>query len=165
MKWLLLVILLLLFPSGTKAQSREAVVLAILCVSEAGWEPGADCDAIYEVITWRAKQRKDMTFTRMAMAYGRSAFDHHRTDSRAWVVWLNRNLREPKYWPAHLPWSTYQRYWINTLIRAEELLAGTRKSWCQAEHWGAPGGNAVQAHRRGWTRVSCGETKNVFWRE
>jgi len=163
-KGAVLTVCLLLFPMIVVAQSSEAISLARLCVSEAGWEPGPDCDAIYEVIYLRSRMRHT-SFDMTARAYGRSAYDRHRTDSRAWIAFLNRNYTEPSFWPSNLPWARYRVLWRTMVARARELLLGTRKSWCGAEHWGAPGGNARIAHRSGWTRVSCGSTTNVFWRE
>ena len=49
--------------------------------------------------------------------------------------------------------------------RALEAAAAGGPGTCAAEHWGAAtGDDYARAVGAGWTRVTCGETRNAFWR-
>lgn len=157
-------------PAPVEAQRHrdgDALVLARLCVSEAGlgcWETG-DGAAIYSVLRARAA-RRGHTWRTAARSYsphvtGRLA---PRTPRGAWVAQLREDGEQPAGWPARAPWSAYRERWLGVLAEARRVVAEGVASPCaeQPEHWGGRV-DRERARRLGMRRVDCGPTRNDFY--
>jgi hypothetical protein len=183
--------LLVLAPLGVEAQDRrheeDALALARICVSEAGWNcwDTGDGMAIHEVIL-RGAERHDMRYVTYARAYSRRATGAvPMTGARAWLPMLNAAGTEPANWPEHSyrrrpdgtvavtphpPWSRYRESWLAILARAREVVRSLSLEnaieWSSCERPVHDWGGAMdreRAERIGLVEVSCGETQNDFY--
>lgn len=146
-------------PVHADAWTDHEVALARICVSEATWGE-ADCRAIVH-----ARGRYDVaTLRRMHPR----ALASVRTDARRWIAGLDASLTEPAGWPVAVPWESRGRdAWVRVLGLVRESMRGPG-ACSEAPHvWG---GRAIDADRiarleaRGFVRVDCGVTRNVFLR-
>ncbi len=142
-----------------RAQSRAALVLARVCVHEAGFDADrtGDCDGIYAVL--KRVGRGDVV--RGAYKYSRRLMSG--ITSRPWVLYLG-SLLVPKLWPSHLDWDQYKQQWSRMLLHATRLVSHKTLPRCAPDHWGMRYGvDMARALRAGWDRVTCGDSKNAFW--
>ncbi len=165
----------LLGPITTHASSPtfspEAIALARVCVSEAGWTYDGDCAAIHAVLSFHAI-RRDMTFLEFARRYSERVFNRRRSDSRRWIAWLSPTFERPRGWPGRvLTWERGAELWRARLEHAEEIVRGEVSPSCDRtpHHWGARYGvdrsRAQRAIDEGrWQVVNCGDTRNAFYR-
>jgi hypothetical protein len=164
----------LLVASAAHAQRRAPahLVLARVCVHEAGWESPADCAAIWDVLTSGA-ERHGISRRSFAHAYSGRAL-RGRT-SRPWVAELNERGDAPRSWPRvwvardgrvmeHPGWGVFRARWLALLEECRRIVAGEVASSCvEPPHdWGGPVDDE-RARRLGLVRVSCGETRNRFY--
>lgn len=183
--------LLLLVPVGTAAQDRRdednALALARICVSEAGWNcwESGDGLAIHEVLL-RGAERHDMRYLGYARAYSRRATGVVSiVGARSWIPLLNAEGTAPSSWPEHSyrrqrdgtvailphpPWARYRDQWLAVLARAREVVrtlslsnVGEWSSCARPVHdWGGAMDRG-RAERIGLVEVSCGSTENDFY--
>jgi hypothetical protein len=150
--------------------STDAIALARVCVSEAGWTYDGDCPAIYEVLKFHA-QHRGISFVQFARAYSDRVFDRRRSDRRRWIAWLSPTFERPRGWPSRvLTWERGAELWRERLDHAEGIIRGDVEQPCQKtpHHWGARYGvdrtRAERAIEEGrWEVVNCGHTRNAFY--
>ena len=171
-------------PDSTNGQyTRTAVLLARLCVNEAGWVNGDDCAAIYQAIMFKAShnfQTGPRTFERAARSYSSLVFNqcHPATNSnpercrenRFYIPYMTGDLGKPRNWPPNLRWrATYRALWRARLEHAQAIVWGLVPSPCLAgtpQHWGTK--DMVRARwseriRSGeWAYAQCGNVQNAF---
>lgn len=171
--WALAGAILLLSHCDADAQTREtdALLLARVCVSEAGWTcwESGDGYAIHYAQAARAA-RDGVSWRSAARALSpRATGARPTTDARiAWVAGLRADGLAPAAWPArpHSPWAQYRARWLDVLERAREVV-----TWgveVHAEHspcdeppttWAAP----WHPPSRGLRALDCGDTRNRFY--
>lgn len=179
-----------LFPaSAAHGQSRPdpALLLARICVSEAGWDcfDTKDGLGIHEVLL-RGDARHGISYGAFARAYSKAAGrggDNVRERTR-WIREMNERGEQPPSWPAQryvrngdtvrihpgLPWSQYRASWLAVLERAKEVVRRYELDnisvWgvCASpvDDWGGQMDHA-RAMRNGLREVECGETSNNFY--
>lgn len=153
----------------------DYLLLARICVHEAGWEAEADCAAIHEVLTAGA-EREDLSYRTYAYNYAGRALRGE--TSRAWVANLREDGREPEGWPEttlvrdgdavsvrpHAPWSMYRDRWLGTIAIARRVIAGEIAARCAepVHDWGGRVDRG-RARRLGLVEVECGDTRNDFY--
>lgn len=146
---------------GTAGQDMSpAVVLARVCVKEAGFEAFAtnDCAGIWTVLD--RVGRGDVV--NGAKQYSPRAFLPERLGGKPWIAYLRGDGAEPEGWPANLRWERYRGDWMELLRHAAELVAHGSEV-CPAHHWGDRRGDHERAVSYGWRELDCGETANMFW--
>jgi len=153
----------------------EYLLLARICVHEAGWEAEADCAAIHEVLV-RGAEREELSYRTYAYNYAGRALRGE--TSRSWVASLREDGREPEGWPEtsirrdgdtvsvvpHAPWSAYRDRWLATLEMARRVHAGEIRAACAepVHDWGGRVDRS-RARRLGLIEVECGDTRNDFY--
>jgi hypothetical protein len=176
-------------PAQAQGNRREsaALLLARICVSEAGWYcwDTGDGLAIHEVLL-RGAEREGMRYESFARTYARRATGTVPTTSprTAWVAGLWDDGRPPTAWPVstfvrqrdgsarvvpHPPWAAYRARWLGILARAREVVGlslATSGEWsvCGApvHDWGGAM-DRERATRIGLIEVECGQTANDFY--
>ncbi len=156
-------------PTNSREQ-REALQLARICISEAGFqlnrtmaEYTTDCANIAGVLQRRSSVGR-VTLGIMR-AYSPKSFNKERTDARAYIPYLTTRYTPPRFWRSHLQWSLYRRRFEEVYYLALALVQGTKRPTCEADHWGARMQVIrLRARRYGWYRAPCGNTLNSFWR-
>ena len=169
------------------AQNENALLLARICVSEAGWDcfDTKDGMAIHEVLL-RGAARHRISYAAFARAYSKAAGrggDNVRERIR-WIREMNERGEQPASWPAQryvrngdavrvlpgLPWAQYRGAWLSVLERAREVVQryalDNLRSWgvCESpvHDWGG-----LMDHNRavriGLIQVSCNGTSNNFY--
>lgn len=134
----------------------DYLVLARLCVEEAGWSITSDCSAINVVIQKRMVAQHT-SFAAMARAYSPN-------NKRAWIEQLNLDAERPAAWPKTSSWNAHREKWVAMLEHAQQILNGERAAECNPDHWGAPYGQDLERARcSGWRELQCGDTRNKFW--
>jgi len=181
-----LLALLLAWASSARADlATDALLLARICVSEAGWEcfETGDGYAIHEVLL-RGAERHAMRYETFARSYSPRATGMAPSRLRPWVAGLRADGGEPYSWPRvttrpipgglvrvepHPPWVSYRARWLAVLDRAREVVSWRLDdvdewSICEGEvhDWGGEVDEA-RAHRIGLVPVGCGETANTFY--
>lgn len=174
---------------GQTRPPDPALLLARICVSEAGWDcfDTKDGLAIHEVLL-RGAARHNISYSAFARSYSKAAGrggDNVRERIR-WIREMNERGDQPASWPAQryvnvggavrvhpgLPWSQYRGSWLAVLERAREVVR--RYALDNLQVWGvcpSPvhdwGGDMdhERATRIGLIRVTCGEgaTSNHFY--
>lgn len=153
----------------------DYLLLARICVHEAGWEQEADCAAIHQVLVAGA-EREDLSYRTYAYNYSGRALRGE--TSRAWVANLREDGREPDGWPEtvivrdgdsvsvepHAPWGMYRERWLRTIEIARGVIAGSITAACAepVHDWGGRVDRG-RARRLGLVEVDCGETRNDFY--
>lgn len=156
---------------ASAACESDALLLARICVSEAGWSAheSGDCGAIAYAIAATSSERA-ISFRAAARAHSPRATGARETsDARlSWVAGLRRDGGEPTAWPAppHAPWAAYRERWLEVLDRARELVTWSLEdheadSMCEvapvtwAARWHTPSPGLVE--------IDCGDTRNAFF--
>lgn len=162
-----------------QAHTSDALVLARVCVHEAGWEDAGDCEAIHAVLAGGAA-RHGLNFRAYAFAYSGRAL--RGLTSRPWAAQLDESGGAPSAWPRvstvrrggvavvveHAPWSAYRDRWLAALERAQSIVAGERTHGCEREphDWGGAV-DMERARRLGLIEVDCSRgdvaTRNRFY--
>lgn len=147
-------------PSLTQAlpdRSRDAVLLARVCIKEAGWEITDDCTAIHAVIEKRSKLR-NVSYATMIQLYSKKA------PHRAYLEQLDRTAKKPLLWPDNIKWFVlYRDKWLAVLAHADAAVSGGIAAPCDPDHWGDSYGDRTRALSNGWTQIACGNSRNEFW--
>lgn len=140
----------------------DAVILARICVSEAGWDSGDDCTAIHQVIAGIA-EREGMSWRAAARAASPRLAEC--TVSRRWLCGLDARGEQPAHWPSLVSWSRYRDDWLSTVARARRILDGEIVSRCTEAPrvWGSVEDH-IRAAREGriLRSIDCGRTRNRF---
>lgn len=161
-----------------EALSRDALAIAQVAVSEAGFRDTDDIDGIFAVVDRRAT-RSRLSLARAARIQSPRPFarrrcseerPHTRADpcrsSRRWIAYLRLDAERPRHWPRRLVWPRAR--FAEMLQRAQALIDGRATPQCLETpyQWGGP---HVDRHRirdgirRGvWRVTDCGNTANVF---
>lgn len=150
----------------TPREERQALALARICVSEAGFTLRTrDCELIYHVL--RTRSRSGELEMGTMRAYCTKSFNKARTDNHRWVAHLNRAGREPQGWSetTTVPWSRRRSAWLRVLEHTRDLIRNRPENPCgdRLDHWGSKGFRKRRHLRNGWRIVDCGETLNEFW--
>ena len=173
---LLVSLVFLCTEPGAHAQRRHVpdhVLLARICVSEAGWQcwDSGDGLAIYEVLSTGAA-RYGVPFATYARRYAPRATGVRPSEGRtSWVAQLQASGVRPVAWPSTSPWHLYRPQWFDVLETAEDVLSldGSRaREWspCASEvhDWASSSEPSRQrASRLGLIPVNCGTTLNRFY--
>ena len=172
--------------SAQRAPS-PALLLARVCVSEAGWNcwDNGDGLGIHEVFL-RGAERHGMSYAGFARSYSSAAGRErtHLSERMRWVRELAADGSAPPSWPAHryirregrvevrpsIPWSHYREAWLAVLARAEQVVRDYTLTnivdWrvCEApvHDWGGAM-DRERATRIGLVEVECGDTRNDFY--
>lgn len=155
------------------AASRDcaALLLARICVSEAGWDAHAsgDCGAIHYALLGTVESRGVSLATAARIHSPRATGARPTSDPRlAWVAGLRADGAAPAAWPAppHAPWAAYRARWLDVLERARDLVTWTlddhaRDSMCSEPPttWAAP----WHPPSPGLERIDCGDTLNRYY--
>jgi len=175
---------------GQDRRPDPALLLARICVSEAGWDcfNTKDGYAIHEVLL-RGAARHSISYTAFARSYSKAAGrggENVRPRIR-WIREMNERGDQPASWPMQryvtrrdgsvsvhpgLPWSQYRGSWLAVLERAREVVG--RYALDNLTVWGVCptpihdwGGDMdhERATRIGLIQVTCngGETSNNFY--
>ena len=144
--------------------STMVLMLAQICVNEAGWTRGDDCPALFAVLNSRV-ERTGREWEYSTRLYAKSTFNKNRKH-RVWTSYLNPEATEPHGWPQNLDWeNVYKPKWLAMLQYAQDIVDGKITAKCTPHHWGAGDGwNFESATARGWHLQNCGSTENAFWR-
>jgi hypothetical protein len=150
----------------TPLEGRQALALARICVSEAGFTLRTrDCELIYHVL--RTRSRSGELEMGTMRAYCKKSFNRDRTDHHRWVAHLNPAGREPRGWSetTTVPWSRRRAAWLRVLEHTRDLIRRRPENPCgdRLDHWGSKGFRRRRHLRNGWRIVDCGETLNEFW--
>jgi hypothetical protein len=158
------------------------LALAVLTVSEAGWEEYPDMLGIHAVIL-RTQERIQSSYVTAAGSYARRLIGRQGEITRPWLWDLNAQGTAPARWPVdawvrtsrgaerqpHAPWSAFRERWLRTHERAGEVVALRLDDWAQwgmcervPDDWGGSM-DIERAMRLGLVPVNCGETKNHFF--
>ena len=151
----------------------DHVLLARICVSEAGWQcwDSGDGLAIYEVLSTGAA-RYDVSFATYARRYTPRATGVRPSEGRTlWVSQLQDSGARPVAWPSTSPWTLYRPQWFDVLETAEDVLTldGSRaREWspCASpvHDWSSLSDTSrARASRLGLVPVNCGTTLNIFY--
>lgn len=179
-----------LLPTSARGQTRPsntALLLARICVSEAGWDcfDTKDGYAIHEVLL-RGAARHGISYGAFARAYSKAAGrggDNVRERIR-WIREMNERGEQPPSWPTQryvrsgdtvrvhpgLPWAQYRGSWLAVLERAKEVVQryalDNIRVWgvCTApvDDWGGQMDHE-RAVRRGLVEIECAGTSNNFY--
>jgi hypothetical protein len=170
----------MLFPLSAAAQmaprssngeySHDAVTLARICVSEAGFAETDDCHAIYEVLAFRAEHIFNSSFEAAARRYSPSVFNLRPRRGRHWIPFLRGDLRRPQRWQRAIDWEgDYRERWKAVLDRAEAIVSGAVASPCQdvPQHWGCDSDLRInrwwpRIREGSWAITECGNVLNKF---
>lgn len=163
--FLLLTVVSSVYTSNAQAQSPNVqLALAKICVNEAGLQLTDDCAAIAEVL--RARSSVGRVTMGIMRAYSGGVFDPARSDSRAWVSYLNPQGRKPQHWPENASWGRLRATWLAIYHRAGQILRGEITSQCvePVDHWGGDmDTEAFVAYYPNARIIDCGNTENNFW--
>lgn len=147
-----------LLSRGAPGQDLDpAVVLARVCVKEAGFDSPQDCSAIRVVL--QRVGRGDVV--RGARLYTPATFLPHRLGERPWIAFLRGDGERPSMWPGSMDWARYAPRWLALVEHARLVLASPL--WCGADHWGDRAQDYRRALAYGWVPADCGTTRNLFW--
>jgi hypothetical protein len=148
-----------LLAAGAPGQDLDpAVVLARVCVKEAGFDSPDDCAGI-RVVLERVGRGDVVAGARL---YTPRTFLPARLGARAWIAFLRGDGERPQGWPQGMEWERYRARWLGLVEHSRRVLGGPL--WCDAEHWGDALGDRARAIRNGWIPVACGDSRNLFWR-
>ena len=156
---------------ASSSRESDALLLARICVSEAGFAAfeSGDAHAIHYTLLGTVEER-EVSFRAAARAHSPRATGARETnDTRlSWVAQLSETGLRPAAWPAppHAPWAAYRERWLDVLARSRELVTWTLEdheepSMCEAPPvtWAAP----WHPPSPGLVPVACGETRNRFY--
>lgn len=154
--------MLLAWTWPAMAEEDAALMLARLCVHEAGFlgHQTGDCDGIYSVVRRVGKGN----IMRGIETYSRRFFNS--LTSRRWVHLLGSGNTMQMRSGENL-FGTMQAYrrWDALLRHCSGLIRGLHKPICTPDHWGMRYGNdKARATRAGWKEVHCGHSLNAFWK-
>ena len=144
---------------------RAALLLARICVNEAGFDGAQDCIAIAEVV--RANSG-EITPGALELHAPRATGSKPPLNAhQAWTQQLDEDGTEPAAWRlAHpaLPWERYRERWLRVLRGCQLIVRGQVDRVCREVPiaWGGAMDRHI-AERRGLVRVDCGNTRNEFW--
>jgi hypothetical protein len=156
-------------PAPAYAQAADAsLLLAKVCVNEAGFDGIADCDAIAAISIRQARLRGMPLGAYLQARFRRALAPVDARRNRPWIAGLQRNHRAPAHWPHQSqPWSARSASWRALLARTDDVVAGRVTVECNAQTWGSPVYDAKNIARilaNGGRVVPCGRTRNQFLR-
>lgn len=143
------------------------LVLARICVSEAGWSAPQDCAAIFQVL--RNVRRNDETLMGAMRRASRvvSEMKDPTTRRHRWLVNLHLDGTEPDHFPEVANWERHYRHrWFDVIAHARALIEGEAHAHpCPGAviAWGGDMDDYL-ALQRNLIRVDCGDTANTFWK-
>lgn len=158
-------------PARAVGREPDALLLARVCVSEAGWscwETGDGYAIHYAQVVVGA--REGISWRSAARALSPRATGARPTvDARiAWVAGLRADGLAPLRWPAapHSPWPQYRARWLAVLERAREVVTwglDVHDEWSPCDDrpitWAAP----WHEPSPGLREIDCGGTRNRFY--
>lgn len=159
--------------SAQRHHAPDHVLLARICVSEAGWRcwDRGDGLAIYEVLSAGAA-RYGVPFATYAQRYAPRATGVRPSVGRTlWVAQLQDNGTRPVAWPSTAPWGLYRPQWFDVLETAEDVLTldGSRaREWSPCvgpvHDWSSRSEPSLaRASRLGLIPVNCDDSLNRFY--
>jgi hypothetical protein len=159
------------------------LALAILTVSEAGWESYNDMLGIHAVVLRTQERIQGGSYVNAAGSYARRLIGRQGQISRPWLWGLNPRGTEPAQWPVdqwistpsgaerrpHAPWAIYRERWLGLYARAGEVVTLRLADWetwgpCERvpDDWGGSM-DMERARRLGLVQVECADTANAFF--
>lgn len=143
-----------------------AVMIARVCVSEAGWTNHDECAVISQAFVYQAQMR-DRPIRQQICAYSPRSCDPNRTDHRRWISHLHpERRRPPPGWPRGSNWELRRSQFAALVVTAARAYRGEFTSSCPAAiHWGSPYCRSCRERMRehGYVRGYCG-LKNHWYR-
>lgn len=131
-------------------------------VSEHGWTSELDDAATYHALLRQAGTVDALPATVAQMVDAHS----DALENRPWLRELTADCVQPAHWPADRNWLPV--VCVLMVQRAQDALAGKLRDPCKgrADQWRTRKSKALRsAIRRGYKRVGCGKTLNVFLME
>lgn len=143
-----------------------AVMLARVCVSEAGWQGHEECTVIVHALVYQA-QARDIPVQQQICAYAPNSCNPDRDDNRRWIAHLHPERRyAPPGWPRGMRWSEHRAFFAAMVLVAARAYRGEEPSPCPgARHWGARWCSECRERmeEHGYVRAQCG-FRNAWWR-
>jgi hypothetical protein len=143
-----------------------AVMLARVCVSEAGWTSHEECTVITHALVYQAQMR-DRPVRSQICAYAPNSCNPRREDPRRWIAHLHPERRSPPPgWPSGVSWAERRAMFAALVVTAARAYRGEIPSACPgALHWGSrycrPCRDRMAQY--GYMRAGCG-LRNAWWR-
>lgn len=166
MKTSMLILTLLVDGQAASAQEAPAavapqLVLARICAKEEGWSITDGCAGIHQVLE-RGSRRTGLSYVSFARQYSPSAFAPR--PGKEWFSGLLPSGTRPAGWPRGASWAAHRGKWLALYRHAGAIQSGAATSRCTQppKHWGGAMDHK-RPRRYGWVRVSCGDTRNLFW--
>jgi hypothetical protein len=142
-----------------------SLMLARVCVSEAGWNGHEECTVIVHALVQQAHNR-GIPLEQQICAYAPNSCDRDRQDGRRWISHLHPNRTSaPPGWP-RMSWAEYRAKFTGIMMLAYRSYMGEVPSACpQAYHWGSVYCEACRVRMRdsGFVRAGCG-LRNAWYR-
>lgn len=143
-----------------------ALMLARVCVSEAGWHGHDECTVIVHAVVHQAQVRGRSVEAQIC-AYAPNSCNPNRQDDRRWIAHLHpERSQPPPGWPRGSSWAQHRAYFVAMLLVAHRAYIGELPSACPgAFHWGSQGCRPCRQRMRehGFVRAGCG-LSNAWWR-
>lgn len=134
-----------------------AVMLARVCVSEAGWQGHEECAVIVHALNQQAIQR-NLSLRTQICNYAPNSCDQDR-EHRRWIAFLDpRRASPPPGWP-RLPWEPHRAKFAAMTVTAWKAMTGRMASPCPgAIHWGSQHCTACtrRMEEHNFVRAHCG---------
>lgn len=150
----------------THATFTIALLIARVCVSEAGWTNHDECAVISHAFVYQSQMR-GIPIRHQICAYSPNSCDPNRTDVRRWISHLHpERSRPPPGWPRGSNWEMRRAQFAALVVTAARAYRGEIVSPCPgAIHWGAPNCRPcrIRMQEHGYVRAGCG-LNNFFWR-
>lgn len=144
-----------------------AVMLARVCVSEAGWTGHDECSVIVHALVQNAHQR-DIPLESQICAYAPRSCDEDRDDGRRWIAHLHPNRRTPPPgWP-RMPWEVYRARFTAMVLVAHRAYLGEMyppEDCLGALHWGSTHCRACRhrMRRSRFVQLPCSGMANLWY--
>jgi hypothetical protein len=143
-----------------------SIMLARVCVSEAGWTNHDECAVIVHALINQSEQR-EIPLRSQICAYAPNSCDRERDDERRWIAFLHPELRRPPPgWPEGTRWETHRAMFAAMVLTSYRAYIGEIVSPCPlAFHWASPHCRPCRERMRqyGFVRAGCG-LSNSWWR-
>lgn len=137
------------------AREDEAVLLARVAVSEAGWSNTHEHRALWHVLAARADSRST-SLASMTRAYSRRAIEG--SERKPWLGELDASGRTPASWNVPVGFVAYRSQWLEVVEQARRFVRGeVDHNPCPgAMHWGDRSERvARRAESLGLVEVRC----------
>lgn len=144
-------------------QPDTALWLARSCVGEAGFDSASsgECAAILSIYRKRLKPT-GLSLYKVVRKYSAAIKPYHNRRHK-WVMYLTRDLTQPKHWPEEkATWRRYRNRWQEMLVLCDDFMKGRIKDPLpQADHYGGVM-DRINGVKEGWHMLKT-DYRNDFW--